>query len=157
MLDWLADNMVLFWVILAVIFAALEGTGTGVAIWFTIGSGAAAAASALGAPVPAQVIIFFAVGIVLLIFARPLLVEKLKVGREKNYTEQLEGKPGLVVEAIEQFGSGQVKVRGIVWTSVGETDDFSAPVGSKVEIVRVEGVKLVVKTFSETGEKKEGE
>jgi len=152
MLDWIVANMILIWIICAVIFAILEGIISGlVTIWFTIG-GFVAAAFAAFAPIPVQIVVFFAVSIVLLIFTRPILVKRLKVGREKNYTEQLEGKPGLVVEAIEPFRSGQVKVNGIVWTSVGETDEFSAPAGSRVEIVRVQGVKLIVKDIVESEE-----
>ena len=155
MLEWLIENMELFWIICAVIFAVIEGFVSGlVTIWFTIGAGAAAAV-ATGLPIPIQVVVFFVVSVVLLIFTRPILVKKLKVGREKNYTEQLEGRPGLVVEAIEPFSSGQVKVKGIVWTAIGETDDFAAPAGSRVEIIKVEGVKLIVKNFdgkSEGGE-----
>ena len=148
MLELIVTNMVLVWIIIAVIFAILEGIISGlVTIWFTIGGAAAAATAAAGAPIPVQVIVFFAVSIVLLIFTRPILVKKLKVGREKNYTEQLEGKPGLVVEALEPFHSGQVKVNGITWTAVGETDEFAAQAGSKVEIIRVEGVKLIVRHF----------
>ena len=125
MLELIAANMALFWIICAVIFAVLEGVISGlVTIWFTIGGGAAAATAAAGAPIPVQVVVFFAVSIVLLIFTRPILSKKLKVGREKNYTQQLEGKPGLVVEAIEPFKSGQVKVNGIVWTAVGESDQL---------------------------------
>jgi len=152
MLDWIVANMILIWIICAVVFAILEGIISGlVTIWFTIG-GFVAAAFAAFAPIPAQIVVFFVVSLVLLVFTRPILVKRLKVGREKNYTEQLEGKPGLVVEAMEPFRSGQVKVNGIVWTAVGETDEFSAPAGSRVEIVRVQGVKLVVKNIGETEE-----
>ena len=157
MLDLIAANMILFWIICAVIFAILEGVVSGlVTIWFTIG-GAAAAVAAIAAPIPIQIVVFFAVSIVLLIFTRPILVKKLKLGREKNYTEQLESKPGLVVEEIKPFNSGQVKVRGIVWTAVGEEDTFAAKAGEKVEIVRVEGVKLIVRKPAAHGEGKGGE
>jgi membrane protein implicated in regulation of membrane protease activity len=115
----------------------------------TFVDGSAAAFAAAGAGVPLQVIIFFAVSLVLLIFTRPILVKKLKVGKEKNYTEQLEGKPGMVVEAIEQFKSGQVKVGGILWTAVGESEQFTAPAGSMVEIVKVSGVKLIVREIAD--------
>ena len=152
MIDWISSNMVLFWIICAVVFAILEGIISGlVTIWFTIG-GAAAAVAAIWAPIPVQIVVFFVVSIVLLIFTRPILVKKLKVGREKNYTQQLEGKIGLVVEEIKPFHTGQVKVGGIVWTSVGETDQFSAKAGEKIEIVRIEGVKLIVKDISESKE-----
>ena len=157
MLELIAANMVLFWIICAVIFAILEGVISGlVTIWFTIGGAAAAAVAAAGGSIPVQIVVFFAVSIVLLIFTRPILVKRLKVGREKNYTEQLEGKPGLVVEALVPFQSGQVKVNGIVWTAVGETDEFEAEAGSKVEIVRVEGVKLIVREYAPS-EAREGE
>lgn len=147
MLEWIASNMVIFWIVCAVIFAVIEGITSGlVTIWFTIGGAAAAAAGGAGLPIPGQVIVFFIVSVVLLIFTRPILVKKLKVGKEKNYTEQLEGKPGLVTEAIEPFQSGLVKVNGIVWTAVGETEEFHAQAGETVEIVRVEGVKLIVRT-----------
>jgi len=156
MLEWFVMNMVLVWIICAVVFIIIEGIVSGlVTIWFTIGGAVAAALAAGGAPIPAQVVVFFAVSLVLLIFTRPILSKKLKVGREKNYTEQLEGKPGLVVEAIAPFKSGQVKVGGILWTAVGETEHFAAAADTNVEIVRVEGVKLIVKEF--TGSKKEGE
>jgi membrane protein implicated in regulation of membrane protease activity len=150
MLELIAANMVLFWIVCAIAFAVLEGFISGlVTIWFTIGGAAAAGAAAAGAPIPVQIAVFFAVSIVLLVFTRPILAKKLKVGKEKNYTEQIEGKPGLVVEEIRPFSSGQVKAKGITWTAVGETDEFSAPAGSKVEIVRVEGVKLIVRSFRE--------
>jgi len=156
MLELIVVNMVLIWIIIAVIFAVIEGIISGlVTIWFTIGAGVAAGLAAAGAPIPLQVIVFFAVSLILLIFTRPILSKKLRVGKEKNYTEQLEGKPGLVVEAIEPFKSGQVKVGGILWTAVGETEHFAAPAESMVEIVRVEGVKLIVKEGA--GAKKEGE
>ena len=152
MIDWISSNMVLFWIICAVIFAVLEGIVSGlVTIWFTIG-GAAAAVAAIAAPIPIQIVVFFAVSIALLVFTRPILVKKLKVGREKNFTEQLEGKAGLVVEEIKPFHSGQVKVNGIVWTAVGEADQFAANEGEQVEIVRVEGVKLIVKELSQSRE-----
>jgi len=149
MLDWLITNMMLFWIIIAVIFAVIEGIVSGLlTIWFTIGGVAALIAAAAGAPISVQVVVFFIVSIVLLIFTRPILVKRLRVGREKNYIQKLEGMPGLVVEAIQPFKSGQVKVGGIVWTAVGESDEFAAPAGEKVEIVRVEGVKLIVRDVS---------
>ncbi|MDR1797966.1 MAG: NfeD family protein [Clostridiales Family XIII bacterium] len=150
-MEWLLSNLVICWIILAVVFAVIEAAVSGlVTIWFVIGAGAAAVCSLAGMPVPGQIAVFFGVSIVLLVFTRPILVKKLKLVREKNYTEQLEGKTGLVVEAIKPFSSGQVKVRGIVWTAVGETEDLDAAKGSHVEILRIEGVKLIVKKLAES-------
>jgi membrane protein implicated in regulation of membrane protease activity len=145
-------DMTLIWIIIAVALAVIEGFTLGlVTIWFTIGAAAAAVVSLAGGDLAIQIIVFFAVSIVLLIFTRPILVKKLKVGREKNNIELLEGKIALVTETIEPFGSGLVKVNGVIWTAVGEGTEFSAASGSEVEIIRVEGVKLIVKHTPENG------
>jgi membrane protein implicated in regulation of membrane protease activity len=138
--------MVLFWIIVAVALAVIEGFTLGlVTIWFTIGAAAAVAVTFAGGDVILQIIVFFAVSLILLLFTRPILVKKLKVGREKNNIELIEGKIGLVTETIGPFDSGLVKVNGIVWTAIGEEPEFAADKGAEVEVVRVEGVKLIVK------------
>jgi membrane protein implicated in regulation of membrane protease activity len=138
--------MAIFWIVVAVALAVIEGFTLGlVTIWFTIGGAAAVASALLGAGVPIQIAVFFIVSIALLLFTRPILVKKLKVGKEKNVIEQLEGKTGLVTEEIGPFQSGLVKVNGIVWTAVGETNAVAAAAGAEVEILRVEGVKLIVR------------
>jgi membrane protein implicated in regulation of membrane protease activity len=153
MIEFLSTHIVFVWIAIAVIFAVAEGlTASFVTIWFTIGATVSAGVAAAGAGIALQVILFFVVSIILLIFTRPILVKRLKLGKEKNYTEQLEGKTGLVTEEITPFGSGQVKVRGIVWTAVGESEDFAAAQGSTVEIVKVEGVKLIVKAQPPAGQ-----
>jgi membrane protein implicated in regulation of membrane protease activity len=142
----IAGGMILVWIIIAIVLAVIEGFTLGlVTIWFTIGAAAAAVVAFAGGDLLIQVIVFFAVSIVLLIFTRPILVKKLKVGREKNNIELLEGKVGLVTEKIEPFKSGLVKVDGVIWTAVGEDNEFAADADGEVEIVRVEGVKLIVK------------
>ena len=151
MLEFFIHYTAIFWVIVAVIFAIVEGATMGlVTIWFTVGGGAAALAAVIGAPFPVQVAVFFIVSVVLLIFTRPLFVKRLRVGKEKNYTEQLEGKPALVTEDIGPFHSGLAKVNGIVWTAVGETEEMTAAKGERVTILRVEGVKLIVRPRNES-------
>jgi membrane protein implicated in regulation of membrane protease activity len=142
--------MIIVWLAIAVIFAIAEGlTMSMITIWFTIGAAAATVVAAFDGDIWIQFIAFVAVSTILLIFTRPVLVKHLKVGREKNNVEALEGKTGLVTKAIEPFGSGQVKTGGIVWTAIGEEQTFAAPEGRTVEIVRVEGVKLIVKELQE--------
>jgi membrane protein implicated in regulation of membrane protease activity len=141
--------MAIIWIILAVVFAVIEGFTFGmVTIWFTIGAVVSAIIAMAGGGTGLQVIVFFAVSIILLIFTRPILVKHLKVGREKNNIEIIEGKIGLVTETIEPFKSGLVKVNGVVWTAVGEEPVFAAEAGTEVKIKRVEGVKLIVEPTS---------
>jgi membrane protein implicated in regulation of membrane protease activity len=146
MMEYLMNHLIIVWLALAVIFAVAEGlTLSMITIWFTIGAAVSAIVAAFGGSIWIQIIAFVAVSIILLIFTRPILVKHLKVGREKNSVEALEGKTGLVTKAIEPFGSGLVKTGGIIWTAIGEDQNFTAPEGETVEIVRVEGVKLIVR------------
>ncbi|MDR1495444.1 MAG: NfeD family protein [Clostridiales Family XIII bacterium] len=142
----LAGHMAIVWIVVAIILAVIEGFTLGlVTIWFTIGAAASTVVALAGGDIMIQIVVFFVVSIVLLIFTRPILVKKLKVGREKNNIELLEGSVALVTEAIEPFKSGLVKVNGVIWTAVGEETEFAAGADEEVEIVRVEGVKLIVK------------
>ncbi|MDR1068931.1 MAG: NfeD family protein [Clostridiales Family XIII bacterium] len=147
MIEYLIDHMVITWVILAVVFAVAEGlTFSMVTIWFTCGAVASAITAVISENLLIQLIVFVVVSVILLIFTRPVLVKHLKVGREKNNVEAIEGQLGLVTEPIRAFGSGLVKVNGIIWTAIGEEPKFEAAEGEQVEIIRVEGVKLIVKT-----------
>ena len=138
-------TMPLLWIIVAIIFAVLEGfTVSLVTVWFAVGGIAAMIASLLGANIGIQIAIFLAVSILLLIFTRPILVKYLKLGKEKNNLEQIIGKTGLVTSAIEPFNSGQVKLNGIIWTAVGEDQNCAFAKDEQVKIVKIEGVKLIV-------------
>lgn len=55
------------------------------------------------------------------------------------------GKKGKVIQDIGE-NAGQVKVKGEVWTAVSENDALIEK-GNEVEIVKIDGVKLVVKSI----------
>ena len=56
------------------------------------------------------------------------------------------GKKARVVEDISDTTPGQVKVKGEVWTAVSE-NDMPIEKGKEVEVVKIDGVKLVVKAI----------
>jgi membrane protein implicated in regulation of membrane protease activity len=148
----ITDHMALIWIAIMIVFAVIEGFTLGLfTIWFAVGAAVATLVALLGGSPLIQVVVFFAVSLILLFFTRPILVKKLKVGREKNNIELIEGKIALVTEAIEPFKSGLVKVDGVVWTAVGEAPGFAVDKGAEVEIIRIEGVKLIVRNKG-TGE-----
>jgi len=60
----------------------------------------------------------------------------------------LQGKRGVVVQAIELAGSGQVKVGGEIW-SARAADESAIDVGTAVVIVAVKGVHLIVEKVSQ--------
>jgi membrane protein implicated in regulation of membrane protease activity len=144
-MEFLLDYMALIWLVLAILFAVIEGLTLGfVTIWFTVGAAVSAVCALLDVQLWVQIVVFFAISIVLLLFTRPILVKKLKVGREKNVVDQYAGKSALVTEAIKPYASGLVKADGKVWTAVGEDSSFSAAEGEELKIIRVDGVKLIV-------------
>ena len=54
------------------------------------------------------------------------------------------GKKGIVTKEITSTSYGQVKVGEEVWTSVSE-DSTPLSEGTEIEVVKIDGVKLVVK------------
>jgi membrane protein implicated in regulation of membrane protease activity len=139
-------NLPVIWIAVALILAIVEALTMGLAtIWFAIGAAAAAVVAIIGGSFPVQMAVFFAVSILTLLFTRPIAVKKLRVGHEKNVTEQMEGKQGIVTEALRPFETGVVKVGGIFWTAVGEEPTISIEKGTVVVAVRIEGVKLIVR------------
>ncbi len=135
----------MIWALLIVGFAVVEGMTLGLtSIWFAIGSIFALIASMIKLPFLAQVIVFLASSIVMLIYTKPIAQKQLKVGATKTNVEELIGLKGFVVKKIEEHAPGQVKVKGQIWTAISE-DGSEMDLDREVTIVLVEGVKLIVK------------
>ncbi len=135
----------MIWAFLIVGFAVLEGMTLGLtSIWFAIGSIFALIAAMLKLPFLAQVIVFMASSIVMLIYTKPIAQKHLKIGATKTNVEELIGMTGFVVKPIEEHAPGQVKVKGQIWTAISE-DGQAMEIDREVVVVLVEGVKLIVK------------
>ncbi|WP_419823616.1 NfeD family protein [Anoxybacterium hadale] len=145
MIPGLEMSQPLIWVMIAVIFAVIEGLTMGLTtIWFTVGGVAACIIALIGGPLILQVAVFLIVSVILLYFTRPLAEKRLKVGHEKNNIEQLIGKTALVMETIKPYHPGQARLNGLVWTAVTEQESEILEKNELAIVVRVEGVKLVV-------------
>lgn len=153
MIPGLEMSQPLIWVFIAVIFAIVEGFTMGLTtIWFTVGGVAACIIALVGGPLILQVAVFLIVSIILLYFTRPLAEKRLKIGHEKNNIEQLIGKTALVIETIRPYHPGQAKLDGLTWTAVTDQEDAIFEENDLVRVVKVEGVKLVVRSMK--GEEK---
>jgi membrane protein implicated in regulation of membrane protease activity len=136
----------LIWIGIAVVFALIEAATMGLTtIWFAIGAAVTAIAVLLGANARTQIVVFLAVSVLTMLFTRPVAIRRLRLGREKNVTEQMAGRPGVITEAVPPFGVGRVKVGGASWTAVAEDPALGIEKGAPVAAVRIEGVKLVVR------------
>lgn len=138
-------SVILVWTILAIVFAVLEGITLGLtSIWFAVGSLAGMVMAMLGFGIQVQLVAFMVSALLTFAFIRPLAKKVFKVGDTMTNVDSLMGKTGIVHVAIAPYKVGQVKVNGQIWTAKAELDDVSIPVGVEIEVLRVEGVKLIV-------------
>ncbi|MFA5525140.1 MAG: NfeD family protein [Tissierellales bacterium] len=144
-MDFQLTNSML-WLIAAIAFGFIEAITLGVAtIWFAIGALIAWLFSLFNTPLWAQILVFLVSSSVLLYFTRPIAQKFLKIGHTKTNTEILKGKTGLVIKTIDNIqGTGQVKVGGQIWSAKTLDDDIISE-DSIIEILDIQGVKLVVK------------
>ena len=139
------DGASLFWAAAVIVFVIAEAaTAALVSLWFIGGSAAALIAALLGAPIWAQVVLFFAVSGLLLALLRPLA--KRNAGqRVATNADRVIGASAIVTETINDLqGTGAVKIDGKEW-SARSCDGAIIEVGSVVRIDRIEGVKVFAK------------
>lgn len=133
------------WIALIIIFAVLEALTMGLTtIWFAGAALIALLAAMIGLSVPVQIGVFLISSALLIYFTKPLAKDFLHIGSEKTNVEAVIGLDGPVIKGIERYATGQVKINGQIWSALSE-DGEPIEVGVKVQVVAVEGVKLIVK------------
>lgn len=136
----------IMWIVIAVIAAIIEGcTPQLVSIWFAIAAFVTAIASVFIGNVLLQLPIFVIVSTVCIAATRPL-ARKLKksTGDIPTNCDRYLGKIAIVIVDINNTEAvGQVKVEGSVWSARSSTGE-SLPVGTKVIVNNIEGVRMVV-------------
>ena len=140
-------NMPALWLAAMVLLLIIEGAVPGlVSIWFALGALAALLAAILHAPVWLQVTWFVVVSVVSLILTRPLARKYVNSKTQPTNADMLIGSDCVVRERIDNLrGTGAVLAQGKEWTARMENGEASAEAGEIVRIVRIEGVKLIVK------------
>lgn len=139
-------NYTIFWLVALVLFILIEIATMGLTtIWFAGGALVAVIASALGLPLVVQIVLFFAVSFVLLYFTRPMAVKYFNKDRVKTNAESLVGRQAIVISEIDNLhGIGQVTVGGMEWSARTAEAGVRLDVGSVVNIIAINGVKLIV-------------
>lgn len=137
--------MVLFWLAGVILFAAAEAATVGlISLWFAGGSLVALITACLGGPVWLQVVLFFAVSIVLLALLRPFIKKVSVPYRTRTNADRHIGQSALVTEEINNLKeTGAVRLDGVTWTARSENGQV-IPEGSLVEIKKIAGVKVIV-------------
>ena len=145
--------MMWLWLCAAVLFGAVEAVTAGlVSVWFAVGSVGAFFAALGGLSITLQLVVFAAVSAVALAATRPLVARFGKSRHVPTNLDRVIGKTAQVSEDIDNAAAtGAVYVDGKTWTARSACGE-AIPAGSRVEIQRMEGVKLFVKKSEEKAE-----
>lgn len=141
------NYMVWVWLGVIVLAAVLEAITMQLAsVWFIGGGILALLVAAISGPIWLQITLFIIVSIVLLVFTRPILVDKLKIGQKKTNADALVGKTCIVTEHIDNLKAlGRVEINGVSWAARSTDEDITFKKGEEVMITEISGVKLIVK------------
>lgn len=141
------DYLMIGWIAVLVVAIVVEIITLGLSsIWFAGGALVALFVAALHGPWWLQVILFFVVSIVLLIFTRPIAVKYFNKNRVRTNVESAVGKQAIVLKEVSNLkGTGKVSLGGQEWSARSSDDDTELEEGSVVEVVAISGVKLICK------------
>ena len=139
--------MSLTWMIIFIILILIElCTVNLVSIWFAVGSLASFILSFWVSDITWQIAMFVGVSFISLLLTRKI-VQKLRGGKIiRTNLDRVIGQIGIVTEEITKLEPGEVKVDGKKWSAISSK---KINVGSKVEILSIDGVKLNVKEVKE--------
>lgn len=142
---------VLIWLGIMILFLVFEAVTVGLTtIWFAAGALAAMIAGVLGLGTVGQIIVFFAVSLVLLIFTRPIAVKYVNPHRIRTNYEDNVDKIVKVTERVDNInGTGTAVLNGQEWTARTRQDSTVLAEGDLAKVVAVEGVKLILIPFEQ--------
>ena len=137
----------IIWLGILAVLLVIEGLTTALTtIWFAGGALVAAIAAGVGMGIVPQLLLFFCVSLVLLLFTRPAALKFMNKGTEKTNVEGLLGKSAVVIQQIDNLAqTGQVRINDIEWMARTSDDSVTIPVGTVVVIEAVHGVRLIVR------------
>ncbi|MDO4563857.1 MAG: NfeD family protein [Clostridia bacterium] len=138
--------MEILWIAVAIVLIIVESaTFNLITIWFALGALCALAAAALGASEYVQGLTFVLSSALLFAVTLPLVKNVLRPKIQATNADRAIGREGVVIEDIDvDEGTGQVKVGGSIWSARSE-DGSKIAKNERVEAIRIEGVKLIIR------------
>ncbi len=136
----------LYWLVISAVLIVTEILTLGLTtIWFAAGALLAALVAWIGVGIIGQLIIFIIVSVVLLVLTRPLAMKYLNDKTVRTNADSLIGEIAIVTEEIDNIaGKGAAKIQGETWTARSTKDEEIIEKGTKVQVIRISGVKLIV-------------
>ena len=136
-----------FWLAIVILAIVVEVfTEQLVSIWFIPGALISILVDILNGNLIWQIIIFLAVSVIGIIVGKKFLSKYKSDNSAKTNIDAIIGEKCIVTEKIDNFaGCGQAKVKGQVWSARGVVEDDVFEPGEILQIVAIEGVKLICK------------
>ena len=141
-----------FWICAIVLFLIIEAVVPGlISIWFAVGSVPALISAAVGGPEWLQITLFLVSSAAALALTRPLARKYVNSRVQPTNADLVIGKDCVVVETVDNLhGTGAVSIGGKVWTARTESEDLKLPEGSVAKVLKIDGVKLIVRQSEES-------
>jgi len=139
-------HLSIIWLVLLIVFCVVEAVTMVqlTSIWFAAGALVALLVSLVTGNIWIQLAAFLIISLVSLVGVRPLVYRYIMPKRQATNADRVIGAEGVVTEKIENLSNqGQVSVLGSVWSARSEYEE-AIEVDTKVEVVRIEGVKVFV-------------
>lgn len=135
-----------FWLIVAGLFFVGEIFTLGFLIfWFGIGALFAMIVSFFTTNIIIQTTVFLITSTIFILATKPLVKKFVDVKKTNTNVFSIIGKKALVIKDIDPIhSSGQIKLNGEVWSAETENDEIIKK-GSEVEVLKINGVKAIVK------------
>ena len=141
----LRDNLPWFWVAVTIICVVIESLTLALTtIWFGISAFVMVFLAFTPLPFAAQLFIFVAIAMVLLIFTRPFVKQKLNQKKIATNYARIIGQIAVVTKKITATDKGSVKINGMEWTAAVR-EDIVLEEGSKCIVEEIAGVTAYVK------------
>jgi len=143
----MGDTMVIIWFAIIVLAAVIEASTMDLtSIWFSGGALLALLVAAIfggtAGSIVAQVVVFLVVSSAMLLILRPILAKYLKKNDVKTNADRLIGKHAVCLKEIALDVRGEVTIEGKIWSAIANE---TVAIGEKVEVLAIDGVKLVVR------------
>ncbi|MBQ2988965.1 MAG: NfeD family protein [Clostridia bacterium] len=146
------EGMVFVWLFVIVAAILVEASTVSlVSIWFVPSACIAMILALCGVKLWIQLTVFFVVFILLMLILKPIFKKNIGLKIVPTNADALIGMQAVVIEPIDNLhAKGQVRVRGQVWTARSADGDVTFEEGQTVNIVKIEGVKLICSQPSKT-------
>ena len=145
------DTYIVFWLAATVVFVLVELMTVGLtSIWFAAGSFVASIIALLGGNVVVQGIVFILVSVVLLALTKPWAGKYINSRTVKTNVDSLVGERAVLTEDADSMKqTGKAVVNGQEWTVRPQDETQVIRKGELIEVVKISGVKLIVKRVKE--------